>query len=153
MPESPATATFAHRLRVRYAECDPFRVAHHSSYVPWLEEARTEMLRQFGISYADMEAAGAFLVITKLEIKYRRPIRYDDIIEVAVSAQPAGAIRIRHSYEVRLVERMGKAPDTSDPSVPADGVCAVATTELASVNEEGRPQPLPDLLKSPKPSA
>ena len=61
------------RFRVRYAECDPMNVAHHASYAPWLEMGRTELLRQGKVSYAELEQAGVFLVVTKLELRYRRP--------------------------------------------------------------------------------
>jgi len=134
------------RLRVRYAECDPMRVAHHASYPIWMEEARTHLLRVSGVSYADLEEQGVFLVITKLEIKYRRPIRYDDVIEVRVRHVPAGRIKIRHEYELALVERLGATPDATDPATPRDGVCAVASTELACVGADGRPMQLPEWL-------
>ncbi|MEL6328356.1 MAG: thioesterase family protein [Planctomycetota bacterium] len=143
---TPPPTEFTHRLRVRYAECDPFKVAHHSSYVAWLEEARTEMLRPCGVSYAELETRGVYLVITKLELKYRRPIRYDDVLDIFVSASAAGTVRLRHQYELRLIERFGRDPDRADPAVPADGVCAIATTELACVNADGRPQPMPAWL-------
>lgn len=145
-PAGEIPAEGATRIRVRYAECDPMNVAHHASFAPWLEIARTELLRDAGASYASMEAAGVFLVVTRLEIKYRRPVRYDDLIEVRVVAEPKGALRIRHTYEIALVERGGGAPDTSDPSVPADGVCAVAETELACVDGAGKPRLLPAWL-------
>lgn len=134
-------------VQVRYAECDPMNVAHHASYAPWLEMGRTELLREGGVSYAALEKAGVFLVVTKLEVKYRRPIQYDDVIEVRTRAHESGRIKIRHTYELVLKQRMGGAPDASaDPRVPADGVCAVASSELACVNSEGRPVPLPEWL-------
>ncbi len=145
-PTSPVPTDGAVRLRVRYAECDPFGVAHHSSYVPWLEEARTELLRDTGVTYAQLEKAGVFLVITKLELKYRRPVRYDDVVEVRTRVVGGSRIKIRHEYEVWLFERLGAAPDFSDPAVPTDGVCAVASTELACVDAAGRPQALPGWL-------
>src|SRR5436190_12187766 len=70
------------RLRVRYCECDPMGVAHHAAYVPWLEIGRTEILRDTGVTYADLEKHGVFLVVVKLEVRYRRPVRYDDLVEV-----------------------------------------------------------------------
>jgi len=142
-PDRPVPTAGATRIRVRYAECDPMRVAHHASYAPWLEIARTELLRDAGVSYAAMEAGGVFLVITRMEIKYRRPIRYDDLVEVRVRVEPAGAVRIRHHYEIALLERHGAEPDRADPAVPADGVCAVAVTELACVDGAGKPRTLP----------
>lgn len=143
----PPPVLYAHRVRVRYAECDPMRVAHHGSYAAWLEEARTEMLRVSGVSYAAMEEAGQFLVITRLEIMYRRPIRYDDVIEIEVSAAAQGRTRLRHGYSLRLMERGGAAPDpATDRAVPLDGVCAVGTTELACVGGDGRPRAMPAWL-------
>ena len=130
-------------LRVRYAECDPMGVAHHASYAPWLEIARTELLRDAGASYGAMEAAGVFLVVTRMELKYRRPIRYDDLVEVRVVAEPRGAVRIRHTYEVVLVERAGREAQRDGKLVPLDGVCAVAETELACVGGDGKPRGLP----------
>jgi len=142
-PDRPVPTSGSTRLRVRYSECDPMRVAHHASYAPWLEIARTELLRDAGASYAAMEAAGVFLVITRLEVKYRRPIRYDDVIEVRVRVEPKGAVRIRHAYDLVLVERDGGEPDRADPAVPDDLVCAIAETELACVDGSGKPRSLP----------
>ena len=154
MPELPALE-IAHPVRVRYAECDPMGVAHHASYAPWMEEARTELLRQSGKTYAKLEEEGVFLVITKMEIRYRRPIKYDDRLEIRCRHIPAGRIKIRHTYDIALIERngqtLGPTPDTEkDPSLPRDGVCAIATTELACVGTDGRPQPLPDFLVVPE---
>ncbi len=146
MPDTPP-ATGSTRLRVRYVECDPMGVAHHSSYLPWMEMGRTELLREVGESYAALEEAGVFLVVTKLEVKYRRPIKYDDVIELRTSVSGATKVKLMHSYELVLVERGGATPDQSqDPSVPVDGVCAIASTELACVGADGRPQALPGWL-------
>lgn len=136
-----------HRLRVRYAECDPMNVAHHASYAPWLEIGRTELLREGGVSYAELERAGVFLVVTKLEIRYRRPVLYDDVVEIRTHAHDSGRIKIRHTYEVALLERAGRAPDpATDPKAPIDGVCAVASSEIACLGPDGRPKLLPEWL-------
>ncbi len=145
-PTHPVPTAGALRLRVRYAECDPFGVAHHSSYVPWLEEGRTELLRATGVTYAHLERAGVFLVITRLSLKYRRPVRYDDLIEIRSRVVGGSRIKIQHEYDIALIQRLGEAPDPTDPATPTDGVCAVATTELACVDQTGRPQALPEWL-------
>lgn len=121
-------------------------VAHHSSYLPWMEMGRTELLREVGESYADLESAGVFLVVTKVEVKYRRPIKYDDLIEIRTRVESASKIKLEHGYDIVLVERNGRAPDPGDPSVPIDGVCAIATTQLACVGNDGRPRALPEWL-------
>ena len=105
------------------------------------------MLRVSGLSYADMEAEGFFLVLTSLLVRYRRPIRYDDVIEIRLSASAKGRARLLHGYELVLVEREGGTPDASkDPATPLDGVCATAETELACVGADGRPRPMPAWL-------
>ncbi|MBX3322358.1 MAG: acyl-CoA thioesterase [Phycisphaeraceae bacterium] len=133
-------------VRVRYCECDPMGVAHHASYVPWLEMARTELLRGVGVTYAHMERSGAFLVVTKLELRYRRPIRYDDQVEIRARVVGGSRIKIRHEYEIVLIERLGVEPDRTDPAVPLDGVCTIGSSELACVGADGRPRELPDWL-------
>jgi len=138
----------AHRLRVRYCECDPMGVAHHASYAPWLEIGRTELLRTGGMSYASLERDGIFLVVTRLDLRFRRSIRYDDVVEIRTHVEQGSRVRIRHRYEIALIERNGATPDPADPGVPADGVCAVATSELACVNRDARPIELPECLVS-----
>lgn len=122
-------------------------VAHHSAVIPWLEIGRTELLRALGGSYADMEAGGVLLVVTRLGVTYRRPIRYDDLVEVRTRVAQAGRVKIRHEYEVGVVERGGRPADpASDAALPSDGVCIAAWTELACLDRAGRVRPLPDGL-------
>lgn len=125
-----------HRLRVRYSECDPMGVTHHAVYPIWLEIGRTELLRASGVTYAQLEAAGALLVVTRLEVRYRLPARYDDELEVLTRVAGGGRARIDHAYEVRRVGASGVAGD----------LCAEATSTIACVDAAGRPCPLPPWL-------
>jgi acyl-CoA thioester hydrolase len=138
-PTAAVPTSGASRIRVRYCECDPMGVAHHASYVPWLEVARTELLRDTGVTYAQLEAAGVFLVIVRLDVRYRRPIRYDDLVEVRAAVVGGSRIKIEHEYELVVVERGGAGA--------AEPVAAAGTT-LACVGPDGRPRPLPDWLAS-----
>lgn len=134
---------FSTTLRVRYAECDPMGVAHHSSYAVWLEIARTEMLRSLGGSYAAMEASGAFLVITKLDVRYRRPVLYDDVIEIVVRVVGGSRVKLRHEYEIRVVERGANPGPAGAVDAWSGVVCTAASTELACVDRDGRVRELP----------
>ena len=60
-------------IRVRYAETDRMGLLHHANYLIYFEQGRTELLRQSGRSYKDVEDEGFFLVLVKLEIRYRQP--------------------------------------------------------------------------------
>jgi len=118
-------------------------VVHHASYIPWLEIGRTELLRTSGISYAQLEKEGVFLVIVKLEAKYRRPALYDDVVEVRTRVKtgeagaPKSRVKIEHEYEIVVTERGGQKVEI---------VAVIASTTLACVDKEGRPRALPEWL-------
>jgi acyl-CoA thioester hydrolase len=116
-------------------------VVHHASYVPWLEIGRTELLRTSGISYKTLEERGVFLVIVKLDVKYRRPVLYDDVVEVRTTWVGGSRIKIEHEYEVVVTQR----ENAKDP-LPISA--AVAKTTLACVDHDGRPMELPEWLAS-----
>jgi acyl-CoA thioester hydrolase len=111
-------------IRVRYAETDRMGLLHHANYLVYFEQARTELLRSLGYSYRDLEDRGFLLVLTKVEVRYRRPARYDDLL----------AVRIDHRYEV----------------IREGELVAEGSTTLACVDREGRPQALPECLQSPR---
>ena len=70
------------RIRVRYAETDRMGLLHHANYLVYFEQARTELLRQLGLTYKDLEDQGFLLVVTKVEIRYKSPARYDDVLTI-----------------------------------------------------------------------
>mgnify|MGYP003954472149 CR=1 FL=1 len=112
-------------------------VVHHASYVPWLEIGRTEILRDCGVTYADLERSGVFLVVVKLEVRYRRPVFYDDLVEVRTRVTGGSRVKIEHEYELVITHRAGGAYTET---------AAVASTTLACVNRDGKIQPLPAWL-------
>ena len=61
--------------RVNYSEIDQMGVVYHARYAVWLDVARTEYLRQAGMSYRELEATGLFLVVGELTMRYHRPAR------------------------------------------------------------------------------
>ncbi len=109
IPPAPAIEI---AIRARYAETDAMGVVHHASYIVWLEEGRTELLRALGSPYRELEATGYFVVLTDLQARYLAPARYDD--RVIVRAELAG-LRSRQSsfaYALRLA-------DTGEPLLTA----------------------------------
>lgn len=119
-------------------------VAHHGSYAAWLELGRTELLRTSGVSYRALEEAGVFLVVTRMEIRYRRPVRYDDEVEIVTRVEGGSRVKIAHAYEVRLVSREGA--DLGAMRRRGDDLLAVGETTLACVDASGRPRGLPAWL-------
>ena len=74
---------FTTTLRVRYAETDQMGVVYHGNYFTWFEVGRGELLRQLGLSYAELESSqGCSLPIVEASCRYRRPARYDDLLQL-----------------------------------------------------------------------
>src|SRR5215210_2148327 len=87
-------------IRVRYAETDRMGLLHHANYLVYFEQARTELLRARGVAYKDLEDRGFFLVIAKVEIKYRAPAHYDDVLTIRTTVTRTTPVRLEHRYEV-----------------------------------------------------
>ena len=90
-----------YKLRVRYAETDKMGYAYYGVYSTYLEIARVEALRSIGVSYADMEAGGIMLPVRDVQIRYRRPLKYDELFTVTtiVASLPEGS-RLHFSYQI-----------------------------------------------------
>ncbi len=110
------------QLRVRYTECDPMGVVHHSRYFVYFEIARTELYKLCGGNHRQMEEAGVFFVVANVDCKYVKPLRYDDLIDVHIQVTQTTRAKIQHEYHIY---RDGE-------------LAAVGHTTLAMIDREGR---------------
>ena len=85
---------------MRYAETDAAGVVHHSSYVVWFEEGRSELSRRLGLPYAELEREGYDLLVTRVEVRYRAPARYDDTVEVRTRVASMRSRSMTFEYHV-----------------------------------------------------
>jgi acyl-CoA thioester hydrolase len=88
-------------IEVRYAETDQMGVVHHANYVVWFELARTRLCALSGFHYADIEKMGYLLMVTGVEVSYRRPARYGDRVRVVCWGDRLASRALRFAYEVR----------------------------------------------------
>jgi acyl-CoA thioester hydrolase len=101
---------------------------HHANYPIYFEMGRTELLRQSGIRYRDMEDRKLYYVVAKLAINFKAPARYDDELVLTTRCERFSTCRVDHCYQLRR----------------GDTLIADATTVLCLVNAEGRPTRMPD---------
>jgi acyl-CoA thioester hydrolase len=87
-------------IRVRYAETDQMGVAYYGAYAAWLEVGRVEFLRMNGTSYRKLENEGVMLPVLNLNISYRSPALYDDLLEVRTRLEEFSGTRISFEHEV-----------------------------------------------------
>ena len=88
------------QLRVRYGETDQMGVVYHGNYAQYFEVGRVEWLRKFGVSYKQMEENGIMLPVTSLEVKFKKPARYDDLIKVKTRLVKIPSVSIDFEYEI-----------------------------------------------------
>ena len=121
-------------IRVRYAEVDAMGVLHHSRFWVYFEMGRTELLRQSGVTYADLEKVGVFFVVAKCAARFMAPARYDDELVLTTSITRTGAARIDHAYALK------RASDNL--------LLATAETTLACVDRQGQIIAIPDNIRA-----
>ena len=86
-------------IRVRYGETDRMGYLHHGNYALYFEEGRTELLRDLGSSYREMEDAGLMLPVASLTVEYLQPAHYDDVVTVTTSLRDLPRSRLTFHYE------------------------------------------------------
>jgi acyl-CoA thioester hydrolase len=129
--ECPAvSATF---VRVNYSETDQMGVVYHARYLVWLDVARTEHLRQCGMSYRDLEASGLRLAVSEVAIRYRQAARYDDLIRIRCWVRELASRKVEFGY---AVEQAGDAR-----------LLATATTSLLALDSTMGLSRLPDRVR------
>ncbi|HET9605321.1 MAG TPA: thioesterase family protein [Gemmatimonadales bacterium] len=116
-------------VRVNYSETDQMGVVYHARYVVWLDVARTEHLRQAGMSYRELEAAGFRLAVGELALRYARPARYDDLIRIRTWVREAASRRVTFGYAIELAD--------------AGTLLATARTSMMVLNAGMEPARLP----------
>ena len=95
---------FSHTVRVRFAETDAQGIAHHASYVVWLEEARVAYLAAFAGGYRAIRERGIEALTTAVQVEYDRAAVFDDVLTIGVRCGDIRGARFRYEY---VVEREG----------------------------------------------
>ncbi|HEY7699422.1 MAG TPA: thioesterase family protein [Vicinamibacteria bacterium] len=122
------------QIRVRYAETDGMGVVYYGNYLTWFEVGRTDLLRQLGESYREIEEnEGIYLPVVEAHCRYHRPARYDDLVDIVTRASRPSLARVQFDYELSRAE---------DRILLASG-----TTLHVAVGRDGRPRRLPRKLR------
>jgi acyl-CoA thioester hydrolase len=116
------------KLRVYYEDTDAGGFVYHANYLRYMERARTEYLAELGVSVAGLHGQGAFLVVTHVDITYRRPAQLGDTLEVTTEFTEARTVKATLRQRVLRGEEL----------------LVDALLTFASINRDGRPLKLPE---------
>ena len=87
-------------IRVRYNETGEMGVIYHGNYASYFEVARTEWLRNLGVTYKEMEENGTMLPVISLSFKFLKSAMYDDLLTISVSLRKKPMVKIEFDYEI-----------------------------------------------------
>lgn len=129
------------QTEVRYGESDQMGYAHHSVAVLWFELGRVVWLRNYGMSYSELEKQGVLLPVVEMRIKYHTPGRFEEQIVIQTRLIHLGKTRVTFENRVLRLEKNG-----ADRTLLVSG-----EVELACVDRTGRisrvPQAFQELWK------
>jgi acyl-CoA thioester hydrolase len=85
---------------VRYAETDQMQIVHHANYIVWMEEGRSEFMRQSGGDYAEVERGGHLLAVTGVQARYLAPAHYGERVTVRTWVEELRSRTLKFGYEI-----------------------------------------------------
>ena len=86
--------------KIQYYETDQMGITHHSNYIRWMEEARTDMLEKIGWGYDKMEAMGISSPVIGISCDYKNTTTYGDRVSVRVSVEEYKGVHLVVRYEM-----------------------------------------------------
>lgn len=135
-PLDPAKTTTVSTLRVRFAETDLMGIAHHASYLVYLEAGRVEWLRRRGIRYETWIDKGIHVAVVEANVAYKAPARFDDLLTIETTLAELRTVSMKFTYVIRR----------------GDTVIAEGMTRLGCVDDTQKlvrlPEPMREILMS-----
>ena len=134
-PRKPRAAKDVHRqsTRVYFDDTDAAGIVYYANYLKFAERARTDMLRDLGVSHADMmKGEGLVLVVRKCTVDYLKSARLDDLLTVETTVTKLGGASVELSQRV----------------LRDDDLLVDLTVLVVCVGKDGRPARIPDYLRA-----
>jgi acyl-CoA thioester hydrolase len=97
---SKTCAYSVYRHKVHYYETDQMGVVHHSNYIRWFEESRTDLLEQMGISYARMEELGIIIPVLAVSCEFKQSVKYGETVRIIPRTETFTGLRMSLSYRI-----------------------------------------------------
>ena len=110
---------FSTEIVVRFAETDAQGIAHHASFVVWLEVARVAYLSEHAGGYLAIQAQGIDALTTAVDVRYRRAAYFDDRLRVWTRCVDLRGARFRYEYAVERAGELVAEGSTSHATVDA----------------------------------
>lgn len=91
-----------YKHKIQYYETDKMGITHHSNYVRIMEETRIDMMERLGFGYERMEAEGIISPVMAVNVEYKKPTTYPDIVEVELKVAEFSKFKIKFDYTMKV---------------------------------------------------
>jgi acyl-CoA thioester hydrolase len=125
--------------RVGVADTDMMGIVHHANYVVYFERGRLEYMRCRGLSYRQMVERGYHMPVVELNVRYRKPAHFDDMLCVETRLGALSRVTVRFDYRISRSHRDPEVAASQPPDQLLDGHIL-----LACVDAGHRPRRLPE---------
>jgi acyl-CoA thioester hydrolase len=118
-------ADFSLDFEVRDYECDLQGIVNNANYQHYLEHARHQFLKARGLDFAEVTARGIFLIVVRIELDYKSPLKSGDRFRVSLRLERVSRIRFAFIQEIHRLDD--------------DKLVLQARVITAAMNDKGRP--------------
>jgi acyl-CoA thioester hydrolase len=95
---------FTHRLRVRYAECDPQGVLFNANYLAYIDHTITELWRAAYGGYQAMLDRGVDIVVAEVNMRFLGSARFDEEVIVQATVRHLGTTSVTSAFRLHRVD-------------------------------------------------
>ena len=88
------------KIRVRYADTDKMQFVYNGKYLEYFEVGRTELLRNVGLPYSNIEKEGYQLPLMEAGLKYKNPAHYDDVLLIEAKLEELYSAKVHIEYSI-----------------------------------------------------
>ena len=120
--------------RVIYGDTDQMGVVYYANYLRWFESGRSELLRQIGLPYGEIEEQGFHFPVSEVSCRYAQSARYDEIVKIETELSSVGRATLTFNYRIFR---------ESDGALLATG-----STRHACIDRAGRVSRIPGALEN-----
>ena len=124
---------FKYKFKIYYEDTDAGGIVYHANYLKYLERARSEAIYSLGLTNTNLQKYHDTLIIVKsCNIEYKKPAKFEDELEIISSILS----KTRTSFTMKQIIKKNEE------------IISEATVQLVTVNKEGKPIKIPEILNN-----
>ena len=124
---------FKHKVKIYYEDTDAGGVVYYANYLKYLERARSEAIYSLGLTNTKLQKDyGSLIIVKSCNIEYKKPAKFEDELEIISSILS----KTKTSFTMLQIIKKN------------DEIISEAQIKLVTVNQNGKPVKLPEILDS-----